>query len=568
MIFKSLTSKLTRKNAPIQCHPFWLIIASTLFFTFAFNLAYYHKAYEVLKMDSVMDYILFSSFVVVIFCVINSFFCMVLVGKLTKPLLVLLLICSAAGSYFSLFYGIYINSDMITNTMQTNLGEASGLLTFKFIAWVFVLGVLPSLFVVFMVRVKPCRFKASVLWRASSIVISVCLVAMIYMPLSKQYIFFMRNNPQAFKFISPSNYIAGTIKYLREEYKATLPFVNIGMDAERADTLPGQKKKLIVVVVGETSRAQNFSLNGYGRETNPLLKQQTNLINFEQVSSCGTATAVSVPCMFSNMERKKYDGSLAARQDNVLDILARTGINVFWRENDSGCKGVCTRIPNEDLRDIEPKELCPQGLCYDITLLNNLDAYIAQRQDDTVIVLHTNGSHGPTYYQRYQKEQEHFTPACNTNEVDTCSKKELLNVYDNTIVNVDYVLNSTIELLKKHQDQFATAMIYVSDHGESLGENGVYLHASPYAIAPKEQTHVPMIFWLSDTFLQQQQLDEGCLTNTAKNDSYSQDNLFHTLLGGMQVNTQEYKPALDIFNRCKMRSIAKQPAISNGLVYQ
>ncbi len=534
----------------LSCNSLVFVIVCALFFVLFQNIAFFHKTVQLLEMDSFTDYLLVGSFFIFIFCFLNILFSIILVGFLRKPLIIILLFCSAGANYFSYLYNVYIDKDMIQNIMQTNPGEAGALITVKLVIWLLVFAVLPSIFVI-LVKVNKAPFTRSVAYRLANITLSIIVLVGVSYPLYNQYAFFIREktNNQITKLITPSNYVHGLISYSKDLFKKQLPFIHVGEDAKR-EQLADHKKKLMIIVVGETSRAMNFSLNGYAKETNPLLKNQ-DIINFEQVSSCGTATAVSVPCMFSVMPKNRYKESVAERQDNLLDILNRTGVNILWKENDGGCKGVCDRITSIRLKDIYPKESCPDGLCYDIHLLDNLDDYINERTDDTVIVLHTNGSHGPAYYRRYQKEQEKFTPACSTNAVETCTTEQLVNAYDNTIVNIDYVLNETIELLKKHSNKFSTAMLYASDHGESLGESGIYLHGMPYSIAPKEQTHIPMIFWLSKDFLADNKIDKSCMLASAKNTEASHDNLFHTVLGAMNITTEVYNPKLDLFKGCE-----------------
>ncbi|AWM80553.1 phosphoethanolamine transferase EptA [Gammaproteobacteria bacterium ESL0073] len=550
-LYKKLQSVTSKLNV-IQCNSLSFIWVSALVFTACFNIAFFAKVIDALGMNNKDDYLLFGSFIIFIFCVLNILFTLFFIKPIRKPLLVLLLCCSALGSYFSLFYGIYIDNDMLVNIFQTNTYEAITLLNGKLVLWFIIFGLLPSLFVIFFIKVKKISFLKSATLRTVNILISVAILGALYFSLPGEYSFFLKTNKSTLKLISPTNYIYALGDMVNKHYKSEAPFTHIGEDAKRKIATNPQKKKLIIIVVGETSRAQNFSLNGYERETNPLLSKQSNLFNFEHASSCGTATAISVPCMFSNMPRKSFDRTLAINEDNVLDIIARTGVNVYWKDNDSNCKEVCNRVPTLEINKTEPAELCKGGLCYDIQLLNGLDQYINERTDDTVIVIHTNGSHGPAYHERYQKDQEKFTPACKSTEIDSCSQQELVNAYDNTIVNVDFVLNSTIELLKKHSDQFSTAMLYMSDHGESLGEDGFYLHGAPYRIAPKQQTHIPMIFWLSDSFMNNHRINKTCLADKAKNDqNVSHDNLFHTVLGALDVSTKEYDPSLDIFKSCE-----------------
>lgn len=536
----------------LSCNNLTFVIVCAVFFTLFQNIAFFSKTIHLLGMSSLMDYVLVSSFFVFIFCFINILFSIILVSYIRKPIIILFLFCSAISNYFSYFYGIHIDKDMIQNLAQTNIGEAGALITVKLIIWVIVFAVLPSIWVILVKDNKRFSLFKTFGYRFLNIVISLVILLAVSYPLYNQYAFFLREktNAQFTKFVTPSNYIQSVISYVKGEYRKRIPFVNIGEDAVLQE-VAGQKKKLMIVVVGETSRAMNFSLNGYKKETNPLLQKQS-IINFANARSCGTATAVSVPCMFSVLPREDYEESVAERQDNVLDILQRASVNILWKENDSSCKDVCDRVPTIKLDELLPKEKCQGGLCDDIELLNGLDQYIANLKGNAVIVLHTNGSHGPAYYQRYQKAQEKFTPACSTNAVDTCSSEELVNAYDNTIVNVDYVVNSVIELLKQHSTQYSTAMIYLSDHGESLGENGIYLHGiTPYALAPKEQTHIPMILWLSEDFIQDKKINNDCLLSYAKTEKVSHDNLFHTLLGGMNVMTKLYDPKLDLFRQCE-----------------
>ena len=310
------------------------------------------------------------------------------------------------------------------------------------------------------------------------------------------------------------------------------------------------RKNLTIVVLGETSRADNFSLGGYSRDTNPLMRQD-GVIYFPHTTSCGTATAVSVPCMFSNMPRAHYDEELAHHQEGVLDILQRAGIQVLWNDNDGGCKGACDRVPHQNVTDLKLTGQCIDGECYDDVLFHNLDSYIDNLQQDGIIVLHTIGSHGPTYYNRYPAAFRKFTPTCDTNEIQGCTREQLTNTYDNTILYVDYVVDKAIKLLQSKQDKFTTSLVYLSDHGESLGEDGVYLHGLPYSIAPDTQKHVPMALWLSADYQQRYGISAHCLQQRAQKENYSQDNLFSTLLGLLGVSTREYQAADDILTPCR-----------------
>jgi lipid A ethanolaminephosphotransferase len=327
--------------------------------------------------------------------------------------------------------------------------------------------------------------------------------------------------------------------------------VKIGEDAKQnPKMLAGPKKTLTILVLGETSRADNFSLSGYGRDTNPLLAKD-NVFYFPHTTSCGTATAVSVPCMFSNMPRAHYDEELASHQEGLLDVIQRAGINVLWKENDGGCKGACDRVPHEDVTSLDLPGMCIEGECHDEILFNKLDDYIKNLKGNGVIVLHTIGSHGPTYYHRYPASFRKFTPTCDTNEIQTCSSEQLVNTYDNTILYIDYIVDKAITVLKQNDANFTTSLVYLSDHGESLGESGVYLHGMPYAIAPVQQKHVPMLIWLSEDYKKRFGINETCLKKEAANNNYSQDNLFSTLLGLTGTETKEYVASDDILASCR-----------------
>jgi lipid A ethanolaminephosphotransferase len=324
----------------------------------------------------------------------------------------------------------------------------------------------------------------------------------------------------------------------------------IGADArlKTPQSIAG-KKALTIIAVGETARAANFSLGGYPRQTNPLMAREDN-IYYSNATSCGTDTAVSVPCMFSDLGQDGYSESKASQQENLLDVLKRAGIAVLWRDNNSGCKGVCDRVAYQDVSTLNNPKLCRTDECYDEILLENLQEYLDKLNRDAVIVLHLKGSHGPAYYLRYPDRFRVFEPVCKTNLLEKCSREEIVNTYDNTLLYTDYVLDRIIALLKSNDERFDASLIYMSDHGESLGENNLYLHGLPRMIAPVEQTRIPMIVWLSQGALRRNSIDMKCL-QAHRNDAYSHDNLFHSVLGMMDVQTKIYRPGLDLFHACE-----------------
>jgi lipid A ethanolaminephosphotransferase len=317
----------------------------------------------------------------------------------------------------------------------------------------------------------------------------------------------------------------------------------IGKDA-KVIKKEGSKAKIVILVVGEATRADHLSLNGYKKETTPQLEKE-DIINFSNVYSCGTSTALSVPCMFSVYDRANYSYKKGIRSENVLDVLKHTNeISVLWRDNNSDSKGVALRVAYEHYKSTFNNTICIENECRDEGMLVGLDDYInKQGNNDVLIVLHQMGNHGPAYFKRYPKAFEKFTPVCKTNQLEECTQEEISNAYDNAILYTDDFLVKTIALLKKYDSTHQTAMIYISDHGESLGENGIYLHGLPYFMAPDAQKHIPAFIWANATLKERFNLAE---IDTKR--KWSHDYLFHSLLGIFDVKTEVYDTKLDIFS--------------------
>lgn len=350
----------------------------------------------------------------------------------------------------------------------------------------------------------------------------------------------------------PANYLTAFVRYgVRRGHRGRTHEM-VGQDAAKG---PGwsrgaARRVAAVIMVGETARSANFSLGGYPRETNPRLAAEDGLVYFPQVTACGTSTATSLPCMFSDLGHAGYDGDRARARDNLLDVLRRAGLQVVWLDNNSGCKGICGRI-GEQRPEREPDPgLCGADGCYDEILLRDLKRRLDDARGDIVIVLHQRGSHGPGYHLRYPQGFERFTPVCRQVEFDQCSPESVVNAYDNTLLYTDHVIASAIDLLRVYQDRFDTALLYVSDHGESLGELGLYLHGLPWAIAPKTQKQVPMIAWLSRPLAERFRIDLSCV-EARRGLPLSHDNLFHSVLGLLDVTTRARDEALDIFAPCR-----------------
>jgi len=251
--------------------------------------------------------------------------------------------------------------------------------------------------------------------------------------------------------------------------------------------------------------------------------------------------------MFSHKDRREFDVEEAKYAQNLMDTLSMADYEILWLENDSGCKGVCDRVPTEDVVKIGSKEHCEKDYCRDEVMLARLEERIKNHDKNEVIVVHSMGSHGPSYYRRYPEAFRKFTPTCDTADIHRCSRDEIVNTYDNTILYTDYFLSSIIDIARRFPDK-EVSILYASDHGESLGENGIYLHGLPYAFAPQEQKHIPFFLWLSD--LLKKRVNYVCLETKAANEPVSHDHIFHSILGFLNVKTSLFDPSLDIFQGC------------------
>lgn len=458
----------------------------------------------------------------------------------TKPVLILLFLLASVAAYFMNTYDVVIDHTMIKNIVRTNYREAFELLSLPLLGYVFMLGLVPAMFVA-RVTLFPPSWRMELL--SKTVWIGGCLLVIFSFVLlfSKYYVSFFREHESLRYYANPAYALYSAGKYLRKTFAVTQTALRpIGTDAHIAAT--ATERKLMVLVVGESARSDRFALNGYRRPTNPLLSQE-EVISFSQMYSCGTSTAFSVPCMFSVYPREQFSEQKGKGTENLLDVLRRVGVHVLWRDNNSNSTDVAGRVLYQDYKQPKNNPICDVE-CRDEGMLLGLQEYIdTQQQGDILIVLHQMGNHGPAYYKRYPAEFERFTPVCSTNQLNQCTNEEVGNAYDNAILYTDAFLAKVIALLKTNGQHFRTAMVYISDHGESLGEYGIYLHGLPYAIAPENQKHIASVFWFGNRF----QIDRQALREKAGR-RFSHDNLFHTILGLLKIETSVYDKQLDILH--------------------
>ena len=534
----------------LQCNDIKFTLGCALFFTLL-NALFIQRSWQIIAPSHLHDFLFAASVPLVLFCGWVIIFSLLNIPFIRKPLMILLTLGCAGATYFMFTYGAVIDQNMMVNIFETNSQEATALVTPQMLLWIAAIGLIPSIALLF-IRIRSGKWWYTLLTRVAAILGALMVIILVASVFYKDYASLFRNNKSIVKMVTPANYVSAIAKYSKNRWFAgDQTLVRIGQDAQKGPVILAQKKKtVLVLVIGEASRAENYSLNGYGRDTNPQLKKE-NMINFPQASSCGTETAVSVPCMFSGMPRKKYDADLARHQEGLLDVLAHAGINLLWRENDGGCKGACDRIPHTDMTQWKLDQFCKDKSCIDDVNLHRLDNVLDGLKQDSVLVIHLMGSHGPAYYQRYPEAYHQFTPTCDTNQIQDCDHQALMNTYDNTILYTDSVVSKTIDALKARQTTMNTALIYLSDHGESLGENGLYLHGTPYMLAPTQQTHIPFMFWLSPDYVNNYSINEPCLRDRAAKTEVSQDNLFSTVLGMMNVKSAVYHPQMDLISTCR-----------------
>lgn len=450
-----------------------------------------------------------------------------------RPFVSLCLVVGASVAYFSDRFGVIVDSTMLRNVLATDSREVTDLLNVELLARVVLLGIVPAVLVWWLPLRERGRWREL---RARILVVvgSFVVLLLTVLAFSSHYASFFREYKSVWHYANPISPLVASYKVAasRASSADTSPPRAMAMDA----TLPDDDgdRELLILVVGETARADHFSLYGYERQTNPLLSQIPELFVYRDVQSCGTSTAISVPCMFALEGRADFDPDDARHEENVLDVLARSGVSVLWRDNNSDSKGVALRVPYEDYRSPDVNPVCDVE-CRDVGMLDGLQEFIDASPGDVLIVLHQMGNHGPAYFKRYPAEFERFTPACDSIRLSDCSPEEITNAYDNAILYTDWFLTQVIEFVKRNSDDYEAAMLYVSDHGESLGEHNIYLHGLPDAIAPDAQRHVPMLLWVADG----SDVDEASVLQRADIPE-THDAVAHSLMAYFELQTEAF----------------------------
>ena len=530
-----------------------LAVIAAVYFGLACNQTFFRAVAATGVLHGGKGALIFASLFIAIAALHTIILCVLLNRWTAKPLLTVLLLASAAAAYFMSAYTVYLDADMLRNILHTDGKESHELISPSALPSILFYGVLPAI-LLWRVRLKRRPLLRALLVRVATIVLALVVMLAALFASFQGISALMRNHHELRYLITPGNYLTSLVTVARDaNADRNRPRTPIGTNAKVVGRPAGAPPRLLVLVVGETVRAQNWGLNGYARQTTPqlaaLAQAPDGPVNFPHVSSCGSSTEISLPCMFSPYGRAHYDKDRIEHSQSLLHVLEHAGIKTLWRDNQTGCKGVCEGLTFESFEHGDVPGACTKAGCFDEAMLHGLAERIAAQPGDQVVILHQLGNHGPAYYARYPARLKQFVPACETSDLDRCSREQIVNAYDNAVLYTDDFVARTIRFLGEQTGR-DTALIYLSDHGESLGENGLFLHGVPYAIAPETQTRVPLLVWMSPQFASSRGVDMKCM-KTRSTDAVSQDNLFHSVLGLMQVRTPEYNPALDLFARCE-----------------
>lgn len=535
MNFQQQLSKLATPTAS------QFVFYATLLSTLLLNISLFSFVVENVDIATYAGFAIFFSVLLIVFMlsyILNTLMALIS-PSLFKVFLLFTTLINASAIYYMSTFNVVLDRAMMGNIFNTRYSEAIELFSITWLMFIVVLGMVPVWLI--------SKIKVSAVNRLRTLLNMFVVVA-----LSFSFIYF---NASSWLWIDkyasvlggkilPWSYIINTSRHFSQQNKSTK-----GQEALPDGAFKDGKKTVVVLVIGETARSANFSLYGYEKQTNPKLEQiqrSGNLLVLNDPKACTTYTTGSIACMLSATEN-------TSKHEALPSYLHRQGAEVIWRANNWGEPAI---VVDEYVESTPLREQCEQqgssNDCHlDGRLLVNLkERILTSKKQKVLVVLHTKGSHGPSYYARYTPKFEQFTPVCKSEEISKCSSEELVNAYDNTILYTDDFLARIVNTLNDLSDNsdIPTAMMYVSDHGESLGEHGLYLHGTPYSIAPDLQKDVPFLLWMSSSLQAQKGLS---LTEAEQADSHSLFNVFHTLLGLLSFESDVYQEELDVVDKAK-----------------
>lgn len=552
---KSPNNRLS-PSADKAMRPVRVVLLASVWIASVCNLALWRELYRLKDLTSTQALTLSFLMGTLITLLVTALISLAAWRLTLKPVITVVWLSAAFGAYFMVSYGVVIDKTMMVNALQTDFRETRDLLNWRLLATVVALAALPG----YWLWRQPIRFSGLLNQFGKNVGVFIAAAAAFVAVL---LLFFqsiapvMHDNTHVRYLINPLNSFYALGRVAAKPFEAGASAIEpLGQDAKLGAQYAAQTKPpLLLLVLGETARSGNFGVNGYARNTTPELARLP-IASYRNAWSCGTSTATSLPCMFSGLGREGYNKQ-AGNSEGLLDVLSHAGLAVLWIDNQSGCKGVCDRVangPSVDAKYPALPGLCTGNECFDEIMLSRLAQRIAElpaerRAKGVVVVMHQIGSHGPAYHLRSPAAFKRFLPECTNSALQSCAPSEVVNVYDNSIAYTDHLLAKTISWLTAQQASHTTAMVYLSDHGESLGENNLYLHGMPYRVAPDVQKRVPWITWLSPEFETRSRVATACLQQQT-DVPISHDNYFHSVLGLMDIDTRVYQSALNIYAAC------------------
>ncbi len=529
-----------RSKFSLSSQHFLLLVSAV--YTFGFNFPFLSHAYQGAFATPNTSLTFVLALPALLFALQYLFFSLLLWPRVHKVFLIIVTLLSLGVLYGLVAFGVVFDKSMLRNVIETDVAEAS-----SYLSWP-----------LFMALGVGGTCVTALIWRTEVVfapplseVSRRLLTSLVLLVLGggltwldyEEFAATGRNNSKLKDELIPFEWVSAFGSVAKTRWFSAPKVYQVIDDHPVLRSF--DRPRVTVVIVGETARADHFEYNGYARETNPFTMPY-GPVYFADVESCATATAESVPCMFSDWGRREFNVVDARYRENALDIAALAGAEVVWIDNNSSCKGVCDRQPHRRISVDASHPLCDGQYCFDAVLLPEIRSEIESRTAQSkLIVVHEIGSHGPTYYRRYPESMRHFTPDCQRSDIQNCSHEALLNTYDNTIRYSDFVNAEILRLAMEFSVELDINVMYVSDHGESLGESGVYLHGLPYVVAPDEQTHVPLWIWRN-------QSDDWreCIRLDNSQGPPSHDVVFHTLLDLVGVDSIVRNDKLDVIRDC------------------
>ncbi len=489
-----------------------LLSAYTLF---AFHYPFFSYVAENVSHDLNGMWIVCSMFLLMLALNYLLFYLLLYMGRVVgRYLLAILTTGNAVVLYFINTYNVLIDASMMGNVFNTQFSEASSFFSWTAVAYALILGVVPSILL--------CRKQidyGSIRLFLRNLAISLVVVGSVVAGNYKNTFWVDRHAPIIGSKLLPWSYIVNSVRYYNQWKRANQKEILLPDAEEISDS-----KDICVLIIGESARSANFSLYGYERNTNPLMTEDGVTALKARASHTNTLNAVRA-ILHHKPSRELHE--------ILPNYLARNGVDVMWRSSNWGTPPLHFE---KILSKGKLKELYPEAdNNHDGILFHGLKEEILESKSDKIFIgIHTYTSHGPEYYSNTPDEFKRFMPECRTVEMANAKREELINAYDNTILYTDHLVHSVIEVLREFPDRRA-CVIFISDHGESLGEGGLYMHGVPMNVAPAEQLDIPFIVWTSDN---------AKIKDIEQADHYY---IYHSVLNFLGIKSSFYDETKNIF---------------------